>query len=186
MAHTVLLNSTAGQRTPRHELKVIMLIRSGKDRTNKSHTACAAMTLVEVLISIIVMVTIMGGIIMGYVQANRMAEFSSMSLAAQSTAMQGVEQAIAARWDGQSLSTNTGPGTDDELGCTNNWIPTGSTNVLDIPVSGAEVPVTNYVTITQISTTPKLRQIRSDAVWTFPYTKMIYTNTVITLRAPDQ
>lgn len=158
----------------------------GEHRTNKSRTVCVAMTLVEVLISIIVLVTIMGGIIMGYVQANRMAEFSSMSLAAQSTALQGIEQAIAARWDGQSLSTNTGPGTDDELGCTNNWIPVGSTNVLDIPVSGAEIPVTNYVTISQISTSPKLRQIRSDAVWTFPYTGIVYTNTVVTLRAPDQ
>jgi type II secretory pathway pseudopilin PulG len=163
-----------------------MLVRFGKTGNNKSRTACGAMTLVEVLLAIVILVTIMSGIIMGYVQANRMAEFSSMSLAAQSTALQGIEQALAARWDVQSVNTNTGPGTDDELGCTNNWIPTGSTNVLDIPVSGAEIPVTNYVTITQISTTPKLRQIRSDAVWTFPFTGKAYTNSVVTLRAPDQ
>lgn len=166
-----------------------MLVRFGKAANNKSRIACAAMTLVEVLIAIVVLVTVMSGIIMGYVQANRMAEFSSMSLAAQSTALQGIEQALAARWDTQSVYTNTGPGTDDELGCTNNWIPTGSTNVLDIPVSGAEVPVTNYVTITAINNPlnpVKLRQIRSDAVWTFPFTKMTFTNSIVTLRAPDQ
>jgi len=144
------------------------------------------MTLPEVLTAIVVLVTVMGGIISGYVQANRMAEFSSMSLAAQSTALQGIEQAIASRWDSQNLTdTNNAPGHADELGLTNNWIPSG-TNVLDIPVSGAAVPVINYVTVTKVSDSPKLRQIRSDAVWTFPLTGVTYTNTVITLRAPDQ
>ncbi|HTY89156.1 MAG TPA: hypothetical protein VMB80_17040 [Candidatus Acidoferrum sp.] len=136
--------------------------------------------------AIVVLVTVMGGIISGYVQANRMAEFSSMSLAAQSTALQGVEQAIAARWDSQNVSdTNNAYGHADELGLTNNWVPQG-TNVLDIPVSGAAIPVINYITITKVSDYPKLRQIRSDAVWTFPLTGEVFTNTVITLRAPDQ
>jgi hypothetical protein len=146
------------------------------------------MTLPEVLLAIVILVTIMGGVINGYVQANRMAEFSSMSLAAHSTAMQGVEQAIAARWDTLSADTNIGPGHADELGCTNNWIPSG-TNVLDIPVSGATIPVINYVTITTVTNAlnpVKLRQIRSEAVWTFPLTGVTYTNTVETLRAPDQ
>ena len=144
------------------------------------------MTLVEVLMSIIILVTIMAGIMMGYVQANRMAEFSSMSLAAQSTASQGMEQAIAARWDTQNLTdTNTGYGHADELGVTNNYLM--GTNVLDIPVSGAAIPVTNLVTISWVSSTPPmLRQIRSDAIWTFPLTGVTYTNTVMTLRAPDQ
>ncbi len=147
------------------------------------------MTLPEILISIIILAAVMGGIIMGYVQANRKAEFSSMSLAAQSTALQGIEQAIAARWDSQNTTdTNIAYGHADELGVTTNWIPTGTNyNVLDIPVSGAAIPVTNYVTITWVSSTrPYLRQIRSDAVWTFPFTGTTYTNTVITLRAPDQ
>ena len=144
------------------------------------------MTLVEVLMAIVILVTIMGGILVGYVQANRMAEFSSMSLAAQSTASQGVEQAIAARWDSQNTQdTNHSQGHADELGVINNWIPSG-TNVLDIPVSGTAIPVINYVTITQPSTNPPIRVIRSDAVWTFPLTGVTYTNTVITLRAPDQ
>jgi hypothetical protein len=173
-----------------------MLVRFGKAGKLKSRIACTAMTLVEVLISIVILVTIMGGIIMGYVEADRMAEFSSMSLAAQSTASQGVEAAIAAKWDTQILETNTGPGTGDVLppGIYINGLYTnqnqGSNYTLDIPVSGAAILVTNFVTITGITNalnpTVTYRQIRSDAVWTFPMTRVTYTNTVITLRAPDQ
>jgi hypothetical protein len=114
-----------------------------------------------------------------------MATFSSMSLAAQSTASQGIEQAIAARWDTQANGNSTGVGTADELGVTNDWVPPG-TNQLDIPVSGAAIPVTNYITITQISTNPPVRQIVSRAVWTFPLTGTTYTNSAVTLRAADQ
>jgi Tfp pilus assembly protein PilV len=146
------------------------------------------MTLVEVLMAIVILVTIMSGIMMGYVQANRMAEFSSMSLAAQSTAAQGMEQALAARWDTQQpADTNVGWGHADELGTNYNFLM--GTNVLDVPVSGAAIPVTNLVTITSASSASfpsKLRQIRSDAIWTFPLTGVTYTNTTITLRAPDQ
>ena len=146
------------------------------------------MTLVEVLMAIVILAAIMGGIMMGYAQANRMAEFSSMSLAAQSTASQGMEQALAARWDTQSGDTNIGYGHADELGTVTNYFL--GTNVLDVPVSGASIPVTNYVTISTV-TLPnaggvKIRQIRSDAYWTFPLTGVTYTNSMITLRAPDQ
>jgi type II secretory pathway pseudopilin PulG len=162
-----------------------MQVRFRKVGKNKSRISCAAMTLVEVLMSIIILVTIMGGIMMGYVQANRMAEFSSMSLAAQSTASQGMEQALAARWDTQSGDTNIGFGHADELGTNVNYLM--GTNVLDVPVSGAAIPVTNFVTITAVDAGgPKVRQIRSDAIWTFPLTGVTYTNTSITLRAPDQ
>jgi|ERR1035437_262205 type II secretory pathway pseudopilin PulG len=161
-----------------------MLVRFGKAEKNKSRVACAAMTLPEILISIIILVTVMGGVMMGYVQANRMAEFSSMSLAAQSTASQGLEQALAARWDTQSGDTNVGYGHADEFGTVTNYLM--GTNVLDIPVSGAAILVTNYVTVSTVSISPKVRQIRSDAIWTFPLTGVTHTNTTITLRAPDQ
>jgi type II secretory pathway pseudopilin PulG len=178
----------AGSEHRSHKRKLIMLVRFGKAGKNKSRVACGAMTLVEVLLAIVILATVMGGIMMGYVQANRMAEFSSMSLAAQSTASQGVEQALAARWDGQNTAdTNHSQGHADELGLTNNWIPMGTNYlILDIPVSGAATPVVNYVTITQPSFHPPIRQIRSDAVWTFPLTGVTFTNTMITLRAPDQ
>jgi type II secretory pathway pseudopilin PulG len=174
-----------------------MLVRFGKTGKNKSRAACAAMTLPEVLLSLVILATVMGGIIMGYVQANRMAEFSSMSLAAQSTALQGAEAAIAAKWDTQVVgTTNTGPGTPDVLppGSYTNGFPPNqnqATNYsLDVPVSGAAIPVTSIVTITMVpnalNPTLKYRQIRSDAVWVFPLTGQTYVNTVITMRAPDQ
>jgi Tfp pilus assembly protein PilV len=162
-----------------------MLVSFSKAGAKKSRRACAGMTLAEILIAILILVMIMGGIIEGYVQANRMATFSSMSLAAQSTASQGIEQAIAARWDTQANGNSTGVGTADELGVTNDWVPPG-TNQLDIPVSGAAIPVTNYITITQVSTNPPVRQIVSRAVWTFPLTGTTYTNSAVTLRAADQ
>jgi len=167
-----------------------MLVRFGKAGGDKSRIECAA-TLMELLVAIIILVMVMGGIISGYVQANRMATFSSMSLAAQSAASQGLEQAIAARWDAlNTADTNNAQGHADELGLVTNWIPSGTNTadlpVLDIPVSGAAIPVTNYVTITQVSANPPVRQIISQAIWTFPLTGQVYTNSVATLRASDQ
>src|SRR5208282_4180130 len=51
-------------------------------------------TLAEVLISVLIFGMVVGGLIYGYVQVNRMAAFSSMSLAAQSFASQGLEEAM--------------------------------------------------------------------------------------------
>ena len=59
----------------------------------------AAFTLVEVLISIVLLAMVMAGVIYGYAQTNRIAEWSSMSLAAQSYALQGLEQVRSAKWD---------------------------------------------------------------------------------------
>ena len=46
--------------------------------------------------------------------------------------------------------------------------------------------VTNYVWVADYSVNPPLRRIRSDAVWTFPLTGQVYTNSIVLLRAPDQ
>jgi type II secretory pathway pseudopilin PulG len=147
--------------------------------------AANAFTLVEVLISLVIVVLVLSGLMYGYVQMNRMALWSSMSLAAQSVASQGAEQARCSKWDTQVWPHPNGPGTGDELG-TNSYIQSGSNYTLDIPVSGAPIYITNYVSITKISDTPPLRQIWSQCVWRFPLTGKYFTNTVITLRAPDQ
>ena len=148
-----------------------------------------AFTLVEVLMSLVILVMVMAGMIYGYVQANRIAEWSSMSLAAQSIASQGAEQARCAKWDTQMWPPDkTGPGTGDELGLTN-YIQTGTNYSFDIPVSGGSdtnACVTNFVYITKISDSPPLRQILSRCEWVFPLSGVKYTNTVVTLRAPDQ
>jgi prepilin-type N-terminal cleavage/methylation domain-containing protein len=151
-------------------------------RANK-RTGSTGFTLIEVIITFAIFGMVASGMIYGYVQANRMAEWSSSSLGAQSYALQGVEQARAAKWDTQVWSTNTGPGTGDELGLTNYY----QIDTNDVPSTGAPILLTNYIYITQVgSGSPPLRQIRSDVVWTFSLTGKVYTNTVITLRAPDQ
>ncbi|HEX4349083.1 MAG TPA: hypothetical protein VH251_01785 [Verrucomicrobiae bacterium] len=150
-------------------------------------------TLGEVMVSFFVFSLAISGLIFGYSEINRMAEFSSMSLAAQSFATEGLEQARSAQWDYVRWpNTNFGINTGDDLG----FLPGGSytTNIvdtMDVPTTGAPIPVTNFITITYVLTNinpslPPLRQIRSDVVWTYPLSGQICTNTAITLRAPDQ
>ena len=147
------------------------------------------------MISLFILALVISGVVYGYSQVNRMAEFSSMSLAAQSAASQGLEQAWSAQWNYVRWpNTNYGPGTGDELGfppamASTNLPPT--TNVLDVPSSGAPIYVIDYVTITDELTSlnannPPMRQIRSDVVWTYPLSGQLCTNTAIAWRAPDQ
>jgi prepilin-type N-terminal cleavage/methylation domain-containing protein len=160
----------------------------------------AGLTLIEVLISIVIFGMLTSGMIYGYVQANRMAEWSSMSLAAQSYASQGLEQAKSAQWNSQQYPPANGPGTDDEIRLYDNAglnidaggnAAQGHTNyteqdTLDVPTTGAPIYATNYITVTNISINPQFRQITCMCVWTFPLTGLPCTNTEVTLRAPDQ
>lgn len=140
-------------------------------------------SLVEVLIAFAIFALTTAGLIYGYVQANRTATWNSWSLAAQSIASQGAERARAAQWN--------------ELGAEDEWPPvtnaagavvaTIDTNcTLDVPSNGQLIYVTNYIYVSTYYKTPPLRQIRSDCVWTFPLTGQLCTNTVVTLRAPDE
>ena len=142
----------------------------------KTHRSRAAFTLVELLVSIVILAMVMSGVIYGYAQTNRFAEWSSMSLAAQSYALQGLEQVRSAKWDFWTY-----PVTDIMPAPTNFT----QADIMDIPVSGAPFYVTNYIKLIQISTTPQLREVWSQCVWVFPRTGQLFTNTVITYRAPD-
>lgn len=134
-------------------------------------------TLAEVTISLAIAAVSIGGIVYGYISTARRAEWSSYSLAAQSLAMQRQEQTRAAKWDMLAYPVI------DELQATNFPV---QPEILDIPISGTNsVYATNYTTITTISTSPHLRQIRVDCVWDF-MSLGPFTNTVVTYRAPDQ
>ena len=146
---------------------------------NKRKTA-AAFTLVEVVVSIAILALAFSGMIYGYVQTNYRAEWSSMSLAAQSLAIQSVEEARAAKWDIYSSDSGTNP---DELGVTN--YTQIFSNALLVPSSGKSITVTNHVWITQVSAIPQVRQIRADCVWQFPRTGTCFTNTEIILRGAN-
>jgi hypothetical protein len=137
----------------------------------------------EVLIAFGLLALVFAGLIYGYGQTNRMAEWSSMSLAAQSYASQGAELARAAIYDPRNLQ--------DQL-------PAPFTNstfdIMDVPCKGDPTNtdtafwVTNIVHITDVNSNinPPLRLIRSDCVWRFPLTGQMQTNTVILLRTSDQ
>jgi prepilin-type N-terminal cleavage/methylation domain-containing protein len=132
-------------------------------------------TLVEVVMSLAVAGILILGLVSGYRQAVRVAEWSAYSLAANSIAVQGLERARAAKWDPA--------GGVDRLQTsylTNTW------EVLDVP-SGQTTLVcaTNCYAITTISTAPPLKMIRVDCVWRF-LDRGLYTNTVSTYRTVDQ
>ncbi len=136
----------------------------------------AAFTLAELLISIALLAMVMAGVIYGYAQANRIAEWSSMSQAAQSYALQGLEQVRSAKWD---LWANP---TVDLMPAPTNFT---QSDIMDVPVTGAPFYVTNYIKLIQISTSPQVREVWSQCIWKFPLTGQSFTNTVITYRAPD-
>lgn len=142
----------------------------------------------EVLVALFILSLVFSGLIYGYVQANRMSEWSSMSLAAQSYASQGAEQARASDWRPRDWPQTNGPGTMDELPPTNYT----TVDIMDIPIKGNPTNtdfafwVTNFITVTTYSPNPPLRQIRCDCCWIFPLTGQVQTNTVILLRGPDQ
>src|ERR1700722_11849127 len=113
-------------------------------RQSKTRIACAgtllAFTLVEVLVALVILTLVVGGICYGYSQANRIASWCSMSQAAQSFAIRGMESARAAKWNPWVISTNSGPapgGSQDELPAETNGTPSLIfTNTLDIPIQG--------------------------------------------------
>lgn len=152
--------------------------------TGAVHTPAASrvlgFTLAEVVISTAIIVMTLGGVIYGYIKTIARAEWSAYSLAAQSLAMQGVEQTRAAKWDPQAWPPI------DELGTTN-FI---QIEQLDVPKKGPPVLATNYVSVTLVSSNPPLKELRSDCVWVLRNgpSRHIgpFTNTVITLRAADQ
>jgi type II secretory pathway pseudopilin PulG len=166
-----------------------MLIQTKLNQTRIAGVRSSAFTLVEVMIAFVIFGMVTAGILYGYVQVDRIAEWSSMSLGAQSYADQGVEMARAAKWDTEANGETTADVWPVGLG--NPWL-TNFPGTNDVPQSGAPLILTNFITITQLlplntnSTGPFLRQIESQVVWRFPLTGKYFTNTIITLRAPDQ
>jgi len=135
-----------------------------------------AFTLIEVVVSMGIAVLMVAGILSSYVLSARRAEWSAYSLAAQSLAQQALEQTRAAKWD--PLAT---PPADEVLTIRFPAV----TNVLDVPQSGSNaVPAIVRVYITNVSTNPPLKQVRAECEW--PLLGRMFTNSVVTYRAPDQ
>ena len=136
---------------------------------------CAGVTLVEVVMSLVIVAMSIGGIMSLYTQAAVNAEWSSHSLSAQMMALSGLEQARAAKYDPL--------GGTDELVATNFPV---NVDKLDTGTSlGVITYATNITTISQISTNPWIKMIKVDCTWTFPR-KGLFTNSVYTYRAANQ
>jgi type II secretory pathway pseudopilin PulG len=139
------------------------------------------MTLVEVAVALALGCLIFATILMGYVQTSDKAEWTAYALAAQSLAMQGIEQAKGGKWDLSAWPPV------DEAGLTNYSV----IETLDVPVSGGKpVYATNFIRISNATTNPPLREVRADCVWSLPARdgsfRGPFTNTAVTLRARDQ
>ena len=134
--------------------------------------------MVETVIAMAIAGITVAGVASGFMQIFLQGQSSAYSLAAHSQAMRGMEQARAAKWDPDASPVV------DELGSNTNWPPT--VEILDLPMQGNNVTyATNRVFVTTISTTPALRQIKVECSWSF-MNKRVFTNSIVTYRAPDQ
>ena len=167
-----------------------MMIQAAQNRTRASRTR-GGFTLIEALMAFLVLTMVIAGVCYGYVQANRIAMWCSMSQAAQSYAIQGMEQARAAKWNPWAYTTNN-PNPQDQMPAP---FTTNQQDYLDIPIKGTPYSgsstnfaffATNCITVTTVQSTPPLRQIESVVFWTFPITGKQFSNTVVTFRASDQ
>jgi len=146
-------------------------------RNRRSFRKREGFTLAEQIISMAVALIMISGIVSGFIQSTKQAEWSAYSLAAQSLANQCLEQTRAAKWDPSGY-----PAVDQLI--TNNF-PV-SVQVLDIPNTKSNVVyATNVITITTVSTSPALRMIRVDTTWPF-INRGNFSNTIVSYRAPDQ
>jgi Tfp pilus assembly protein PilV len=149
-------------------------------RLNLQQGGCmqtAGPTLVEVLVSILILTMAVVATVNGYIFSVHRAEWSAHSLAAHSLAMQRMEQVRAAKWDLVAYPAV------DQVVQTNFPV---AVDLLDLPASGTNIAyATNFTTISLVSSNPPFKLVRVVCVWPFPG-RGLFTNTVISYRSPDQ
>lgn len=155
----------------------------------------------EVLMSVVIVAVVFGIIIKAYIISATRAQWTGYSLAAQSLAVQTVEQTRSAVWDialgkDELMSMNLLSATTNisAQGCYT--ISGYTTNIMDIPWKGTNYMLaTNFVTIQTIyennysNYQVQLKMIRVDTVWPFTgwgnNSLRFYTNSICTYIAPD-
>jgi hypothetical protein len=131
----------------------------------------------EVVLSIAVSALSVAAVISSSVLSARSADWISHSTAADAAANARMEQTRAAKWD-----TGATPVIDD---LTSANFP-AQVVPLYVPVVGtAMLYGTNRVTITPISSSPPLKMVQVDCVWSYPE-RGPFTNSVVMYRSPDQ
>lgn len=134
-------------------------------------------SLVEVVMAIAISSMSIGATVTGYVLAAHRSEWSAYSLAAQSLAMQRMEQARSAKWNPSGFPAV------DQVQSTNFPMVL---EILDVPIAGTNIVyATNFTTITSVSVNPPVKMVRVDCVWRFG-NRGLFTNTIASYRSPDQ
>ena len=135
------------------------------------------MTLVEVVIALAITGLMVAGIVTGYIFCTTSTVKDSLYMAANARAMERLEETRSATW----APYRTDP--EDDLVATN--FP-DKVVTLDLSGSGSETTSATLKTeISQISLSPPARRIHVDCIWQFKGVELI-TNTIETIRAPDQ
>jgi Prokaryotic N-terminal methylation motif len=158
-----------------------------------------AFTLVEVVISTAIVALVFAGIINAYIQTGVRLEWTGYSLAAQSLALETIEQARSTLWDPtqyppvNEIYNLSLMGTNMTTTSTNSTWTGYSTNTLDIPVPSGGTPVlaTNYVQVVMsyVSTNVNVQMevVQVQTVWPFIRSgnNVYFTNTMATIISPD-
>ena len=135
------------------------------------------MTLVEVVVALAITGLMVAGIVTGYIFCTTSTVKDSLYMAGNARAMERLEETRSAIW----APFRGDP--EDDLVATN--FP-DKVVTLDLSGSGSDTTSAKLKTdITQISLSPPVRRIRVDCIWQFRGVELI-TNTIETIRAPDQ
>jgi hypothetical protein len=135
------------------------------------------MTLVEVVVALAITGLMVAGIVTGYIFCTTSTVKDSLYMAGNARAMERLEETRSAIW----APYRGDP--EDDLVATN--FP-DKVVTLDLSGSGSDTTSATLKTdISQISLSPPVRRIRVDCIWQFRGVELI-TNTIETIRAPDQ
>jgi prepilin-type N-terminal cleavage/methylation domain-containing protein len=154
----------------------------------------AGFTLVEVVMAIAIVALVFAGIINAYIQSGLRLEWTGYSLAAQSLAIETIEQARSCVWDPAETPPVNEVTNLNLMGMsfnTNSLTWSGySTNILDVPYESSNyVVATNLVSITtvNISSNAQVEVVTVQTVWPFfiRAQNLFFTNTVATIISPD-
>lgn len=160
------------------------------------HRSCEAFTLLEVSISAVIVVLVFAGIIKAYIQSGQRLEWTGYSLAAESLAMQTIEQARATVWDPAQNPPVNELTNLNLMGASYNSASqtlTGfTTNILDVPYQSTNyVMATNFVTIQMLNVDGNVniqeQVVTVQTVWPFYIrsSNLVFTNTVSTIISAD-
>ena len=145
----------------------------------RSRSQVLGMTLAEVVVALAIAGMMVGGLVGGYTYSTVSGQKARLSLAANTRALERLEDTHAAIWN------VSGWPVVDDLVATN--FPT-KVVILDLSGQGGGITYgTNYTTITEVSLAPQLRRVRVDCVWRLQNRRFstLFTNTVESLRGPD-